>query len=167
VATVVLKLFNIVRPHFAFFGQKDAQQALVLRRMVKDLNIDVELVVSPTIRHDDGLAMSSRNAYLSPEERTAALVLSRALERARALVEDAGGRETQGVEAAVRRVLESEPRARVDYVAVVSAEDLERHDLIETETLVALAVYVGETRLIDNVIVRPQHPSRAAEGDGP
>ncbi len=167
VATVVLKLLNIVRPHFAFFGQKDAQQALLLRRMVRDLNVDVELVVAPTIRHDDGLAMSSRNAYLSPEERTAALVLSRSLERARSLVEDAGVRDTREIEGAVRRILESEARASTDYVAIGSAEDLERHDVIDTETLVAIAVRIGETRLIDNVIVRPAlQPARSDEGDG-
>lgn len=161
VATVVLKLFNIVRPHFAFFGQKDAQQALVLRRMVRDLNLDVELVVAPTVRHDDGLAMSSRNAYLTAQEREAATVLYRALEVSRALVEDDGVRNTSDIESALGKVLESEPLARVDSIAVVGAEDLQRRDVIEGETLVALAVIIGTTRLIDNIIVRPVTPGRS------
>lgn len=160
VATVVLKLFNIVRPHFAFFGQKDAQQALLLRRMVRDLNLDVELVVAPTVRHDDGLAMSSRNAYLAPNEREAATVVYRSLEVARALVEDEGVRDTAEVESALRKVLQAQPLTRVDSIAVVGAEDLQRHDTIEGETLVALAVYIGATRLIDNIIVRPAQTGR-------
>lgn len=164
VATVVLKLFNIVRPHFAFFGQKDAQQALLLRRMAKDLCLDVELVVCPIVRHDDGLAMSSRNAYLSPEERVAALALHRALEKARELVEERGERRAAEIESIVRRTIESEPPARLDYVAVVSTDDLERKDVVDGETLVALAAFVGPTRLIDNVIVKPG-AQRAAEGD--
>ncbi|MEN6526137.1 MAG: pantoate--beta-alanine ligase [Candidatus Polarisedimenticolia bacterium] len=164
VATVVLKLFNIVRPHFAFFGQKDAQQALLLRRMAKDLCLDVELVVCPIVRHDDGLAMSSRNSYLSPEERVAALALHRALEKARELVEERGERRAAEIESVVRRTIESEPPARLDYVAVVSTDDLERKDVVDGETLVALAAFVGPTRLIDNVIVKPG-AQRAAEGD--
>ena len=164
VATVVLKLFNIVRPHFAFFGQKDAQQALLLRRMAKDLCLDVELVVCPIVRHDDGLAMSSRNSYLSPEERVAALALHRALEKARELVEERGERRAAEIESIVRRTIESEPLARLDYVAVVSTDDLERKDVVDGETLVALATFVGPTRLIDNVIVKPG-AQRAAEGD--
>ena len=164
VATVVLKLFNIVRPHFAFFGQKDAQQALLLRRMAKDLCLDVELVVCPIVRHDDGLAMSSRNSYLSPEERVAALALHRALEKARELVEERGERRAAEIESVVRRTIESEPLARLDYVAVVSTDDLERKDVVDGETLVALATFVGPTRLIDNVIVKPG-AQRAAEGD--
>jgi len=164
VATVVLKLFNIVRPHFAFFGQKDAQQALLLRRMAKDLCLDVELVVCPIVRHDDGLAMSSRNSYLSPEERVAALALHRALEKAREMVEERGERRAAEIESIVRRTIESEPPARLDYVAVVSTDDLERKDVVDGETLVALAAFVGPTRLIDNVIVKPG-AQRAAEGD--
>lgn len=164
VATVVLKLFNIVRPHFAFFGQKDAQQALLLRRMAKDLCLDVELVVCPIVRHDDGLAMSSRNSYLSPEERVAALALHRALEKARELVEERGERRAAEIESVVRRTIESEPPARLDYVAVVSTDDLERKDVVDGETLVALAAFVGPTRLIDNVIVKTG-AQRAAEGD--
>ncbi len=155
VTTVVLKLFNVVRPHFAFFGQKDAQQALILRRMVRDLNLDVEMVVAPTVRHDDGLALSSRNVYLGGFEREAATALYRSLEVARALVEDEGVRDTAAIETAMRKVLAAEPLARVDYAAVVGAEDLQRHEFIDGETLCALAVYIGETRLIDNVIVRP------------
>ncbi|MBP7146684.1 MAG: pantoate--beta-alanine ligase [Acidobacteria bacterium] len=155
VCTVVLKLFNIVRPQFAVFGQKDAQQAVIIRRMMRDLNTDIELVIAPTVRDDDGLALSSRNAYLSREERVAAGVLHRALERARAMVEEEGVRDGRQVEAAVRHILEGEPRARVDYVAVVDMETLERHDTIDGETVVPIAVWIGNTRLIDNVIVRP------------
>lgn len=165
VTTVVLKLLNIVKPHFAFFGQKDAQQSVVVRRMVKDLNLDVEIVVAPTVRHEDGLALSSRNVYLGPAERAAATVLSRALSKARGMVEREGVRDARAIEQALRGVLEQEPRARVDYVAVVDANTLERIDQVTGETLIPLAVHVGGTRLIDNVIVRPPAPPRAVAGE--
>lgn len=165
VATVVMKLFNIVRPHFAFFGQKDAQQALVLRRMVRDLNLDVEMIVAPTLRHDDGLAMSSRNAYLGRDERQAATVLYRALSRVRAMIEDEGVRDTRAAETELRRMIEAEPLSRIDYAAVVRSDDLTRHDTLDGETLVAVAVWVGSTRLIDNVIVRPGTTGRVGEGE--
>jgi pantoate--beta-alanine ligase len=165
VLTVVMKLLHIVKPHFAFFGQKDAQQALVIRRMVKDLNLDAEIVVAPTVRHEDGLALSSRNAYLGPAERAAATVLSRALARARQLVEREEVRSARAVEAAVREVLAGEPRARIDYVAVVDAETLEPREEITGETLIPLAVFVGGTRLIDNALVRPPAAPRPPAGD--
>jgi pantoate--beta-alanine ligase len=165
VLTVVLKLLHIVKPHFAFFGQKDAQQALVVRRMVKDLNLDVEVVVAPTVRHEDGLALSSRNVFLGPAERAAATVLSRALARARQMVEREEVRSTRAVEAAVHEVLASEPRAKVDYVAVVDADTLARREEITGETLIPLAVFVGATRLIDNAIVRPPALPRPPAGD--
>jgi pantoate--beta-alanine ligase len=163
--TVVMKLLHIVKPHFAFFGQKDAQQVLVVRRMVKDLNLDAEIVVAPTVRHEDGLALSSRNAYLGPAERAAATVLSRALARARQMVEREDVRSTRAIEAALREVLAEEPRAKVDYAAVVDAETLERRDEISGETLIPLAVYIGSTRLIDNAIVRPPVAPRPPAGD--
>ncbi len=161
VCTVVLKLLNIVRPHFALFGQKDAQQAIIVRRMVRDLNVDVELVVCETVRQPDGLALSSRNAYLSPEDRAAATALHRALERARTLVEDEGETDAARVEREVREVLAGEPRVRVDYVAVVDEDDLQPVDRIDRPVLVALAAWLGDTRLIDNVIVKP--PRRGGE----
>ncbi len=165
VLTVVLKLLHIVKPHFAFFGQKDAQQALIVRRMVKDLNLDAEVVVAPTVRHEDGLALSSRNAYLGPAERAAATVLSRALGRARQMVEREDVRSARAIEAAVREVLAAEPRARIDYVAVVDAETLEPRGEITGETLIPLAVFVGGTRLIDNALVRPPAAPRPPAGD--
>jgi len=165
VLTVVMKLLHIVKPHFAFFGQKDAQQALVVRRMVKDLNLDTEIVVAPTVRHEDGLALSSRNVYLGPAERAAATVLSKALARARQMVEREDVRSTRAIEAALHEVLAGEPRARVDYVAVVDADTLERREEITGETLIPLAVYVGSTRLIDNAIVRPPAAPRPPAGD--
>ncbi len=161
VCTVVLKLLNIVRPHFALFGQKDAQQAIIVRRMVRDLNVDVELVVCETVRQADGLALSSRNAYLSPADRAAATVLVRALERARVLVEEEGETDAARVEREVREVLGREPRVRVDYVALVEEEDLRPVERIDGPVLVALAAWLGDTRLIDNVVVRP--PSRGGE----
>jgi pantoate--beta-alanine ligase len=165
VLTVVLKLQQIVKPHFAFFGQKDAQQALVVRRMAKDLNLDTEIVVAPTVRHEDGLALSSRNAFLGPAERAAATVLSRALARARQMVEREDVRSARAIEAALHEVLASEPRATVDYVAVVDAESLERREEISGETLIPLAVTIGSTRLIDNAIVRPPALPRPPAGD--
>ncbi len=154
VCTVVTKLFHIVRPHRAFFGQKDAQQALIVRRMVRDLNLDVELVVVPTVRHEDGLAMSSRNVALDPVQRRAATALYRALDRGRVLIEAEGVRDSGRVEQAVREVLCGEELVRIDYVAVVDTETLERPEELPAETLIAVAAWVGETRRIDNVIVR-------------
>ncbi len=154
VATVVAKLFNIVHPHFAFFGRKDAQQVIVLKRMAHDLNLDVEIVVGPTVREEDGLALSSRNVYLSTSERKAATVLRRALERARTL--HAGGeRDAVKIVTAMRAIIEAEPLARIDYLALTDTEQL---DLIETipsqkPTLISMAVYVGTTRLIDNIVL--------------
>lgn len=165
VTTVVLKLLNIVKPHFAFFGQKDAQQSIIVRRMAKDLNLDVEIVVAPIVRHEDGLALSSRNAYLGPAERAAATVLSRALAKARGMVEREGVRDARAIEAALHSVLEEEPRARVDYVAVVDANTLEEVDQLSGDTLIPLAVHIGGTRLIDNVIVRPPAASRTPAGE--
>jgi len=152
VATVVLKLFNIVRPDYAFFGQKDAQQVVILRRMVEDLNAKVEIRAMPIIRDPDGLAMSSRNVYLSAEERRAALVLSKSLEEARRMFEK-GERAAGPIREGLCRTIAAEPLARIDYAEVVNPGSLEPVERLDGEVLVALAVYVGKTRLIDNTIL--------------
>lgn len=154
VATVVAKLFNLVQPTRAYFGQKDAQQVVVLRRMVRDLNFPLELVVRPTEREPDGLARSSRNVYLNPEERVAALCLSRALHAAEAQWQ-AGARNGATLRAAMQAVLDAEPLARPDYVSVADPETLEELQAIAPGqgALASLAVRIGRTRLIDNVVL--------------
>ena len=153
VATVVTKLFHAVAPHVAAFGQKDAQQTLVVKRLARDLLLDVEILVVPTAREDDGVAMSSRNVYLSPEERRAARALPRALEAARAAVE-AGEREGAEIVRAARREIESEPLLRIDYVALVDPVRLQPAERLAGEMLLVLAVFAGTTRLIDNLPLR-------------
>lgn len=153
VTTVVAKLFNIVRPHIAVFGQKDAQQALVIKRMVRDLNFDIEIVVVPTVREADGLAMSSRNLYLTQKERTQAPVLFRSLQLAKRLIK-AGERDATKVKRTMRRLIQNEPEGRIDYVEIVDTQRLEPVKVIKGEVLIALAVYFGKTRLIDNLIIR-------------
>ena len=153
VCTVVLKLLNILRPDRAYFGQKDAQQALVVRRMVRDLDLPVEIVTLPTVRESDGLAMSSRNAYLSPAERMAAPALYRALCLARHRFErgDADAAATRrAMEASIR---EAAPMARPDYVSIADAETLDELETIDRPALVSLAVRIGTTRLIDNILL--------------
>ncbi len=150
VATVVLKLFEIVRPDLAFFGAKDAQQVLIIRRLAADLDLDVEVVTCPIVREPDGLALSSRNAYLSAEERRAALALSAGLRRAEGAVA-AGERDAARLVAGIRAALEAEPLVRVDYVEAVDPGTLEPVASIDGDTLVALAAFVGKTRLIDNI----------------
>lgn len=152
VATVVTKLFNIIQPDRAYFGQKDAQQAVVIRRMVQDLNIPVEIVVCPTVREPDGLAMSSRNTYLGPEERRAATVLFRALQAAKARYEE-GERDAERLRAVMREVIQAEPLARLDYVSVADPETLQELSRVEDRALLSLAVYIGKTRLIDNILL--------------
>lgn len=152
VCTVVGKLFNIVAPNRAYFGQKDAQQLATIKRFVKDLNFDIEIIPCPIVREDDGLAKSSRNTYLSPAERKAALILSQSLNKGKAAIE-AGERNVSNVINIIKSNLETEPLARVDYVEVVDFENIQRMDSIQGETLVAIAVYIGKTRLIDNFIV--------------
>jgi pantoate--beta-alanine ligase len=153
VCTVVLKLFHIVGPDKAFFGQKDAQQAVIIRRMVRDLDLDVKIEVRPIIRDPDGLALSSRNAYLNPAERKAALVLTKSLKEAKILMEQ-GERKTAVLIERIRARLQAEPLAREDYVTVVDPEELEPLSLIKDRALIALAVFIGRTRLLDNVMVR-------------
>ena len=150
VTTVVAKLFNIVQPTRAYFGRKDAQQLAVVRKMMRDLQRDIEIVGLPIVREPDGLALSSRNAYLSPEERTAALVLSRALNKAGELFA-AGARDAEALRRAMRELIGAEPLARVDYVSVADPATLQELDRIESSALASLAVRIGRTRLIDNV----------------
>lgn len=149
VCTVVLKLFNIVKPDRAYFGQKDAQQLAVIRRMVRDFNIDIEIVGCPIVREADGLAKSSRNTYLSPEERKAALILSRALKKGRELIRT-GETDSKRIISVMTGLIESEPLADIDYVSVVDAVTMQDVDVIESDVLVAVAVRIGKTRLIDN-----------------
>jgi pantoate--beta-alanine ligase len=154
VATVVLKLFNIVHPDVAYFGQKDAQQALIIRRMVTDLNVPVTIHVQPTIREPDGLAMSSRNRYLDPAQRHHATALYRALQRAEELVAR-GERSVPVLEQAMTALISAAPGARLDYARVLDAETLDPHSTLDRPALAAMAVYFGTTRLIDNTILRP------------
>lgn len=159
VATVVTKLFGIVRPHLSIFGQKDFQQAALVRRLVEDLNLGVEIVVRPTVRERDGLAMSSRNVYLTPGERLAAPVLYRSL-RAVAEAIERGVRDVGAVQAVMAKVLRREPGVRVDYVAVCDAGTLEPLASVTMRAVLLGAVRVGSVRLIDNLVVRP--PRRRA-----
>ena len=153
VATIVTILLNTVRPDFAFFGQKDAQQSLIIRRLVKDLAFDTEIVLLPTVREDSGLAISSRNLYLNPDEQQAAAVIHQALMRAKTAYKE-GERSPGRLEILVRSTIELEPRARVDYVNVVDAETLEHLDKLDDRSiLIAVAAYIGKTRLIDNTIL--------------
>lgn len=151
VCTVVGKLFNIVKPDRAYFGQKDAQQLATIRRFVRDLDFDIEIVPCPIIREEDGLAKSSRNTYLNPAERQAALILSKSLKLGQQAIE-AGERNAEAIINIIKTNLQTEPLARVDYVEVVDFANIQRVDKIEGETLVAIAVYIGKTRLIDNFI---------------
>jgi pantoate--beta-alanine ligase len=152
VCTVVTKLLNICRPDRAYFGEKDAQQLAVVTRMARDLDLDVHIVPCPTVREADGLAMSSRNARLTAEERAQAPVLYRALVRARELVQS-GERDVAALEGAVRAVLAEAPLGRIDYVEIVSKASLSPVALLEGECLVAVAVWFGDTRLIDNITI--------------
>ena len=151
VATVVSKLFNISEADVAYFGQKDAQQVAVIRRMVEDLNMNVKIVAVPIVRETDGLAMSSRNKYLDPGQRQAALVLSRSLDKAREML-TAGVRDSAVILAAMRGMIDSEPLAKIDYIEIVDSLTLQSVDRIESRALLAMAVRFGKTRLIDNMI---------------
>ena len=152
VATVVTKLFNLIKPHRAYFGQKDYQQSVVIRRLVADLNFDLNVVVLPTVREPDGLAMSSRNARLTPEQRKAALVLYQSLRHSEDLVRT-GETNAKAIRDEMRAMIEAEPLARIDYVALCDPETLQAVDRIEGSTLAALAVRFGSTRLIDNILI--------------
>ena len=151
VCTVVNKLFNIVQPDRAYFGQKDAQQLAIIKRMVKDLNMNLEIIGCPIVREGDGLAKSSRNTYLNPEERKAALVLNQSLKKGKELLES-GCRDAKEIRKVITEIIEKEPLAKIDYVKVVDGLTMQQVEKIEKEVLVAIAVYIGKTRLIDNVI---------------
>jgi len=161
VATVVLKLFEIVQPHFGYFGRKDAQQVRIISEMSRDLNLDSEIVVCPIVRDEDGLALSSRNAYLSGEERKAARVLHRALVAARDELA-AGTRDAVQVQNVMRRIIEAEPLAAVDYAEIVSADTFEPVVRVARPCYAVLAVFLGKTRLIDNLFIEPA-PAGAEE----
>lgn len=148
VCTVVSKLFNIVTPDNAYFGQKDAQQLAIIKKMVKDLNFDIRIVGCPIIREEDGLAKSSRNTYLNPEERKAALCLHRAVLRGQEII--AAGCSSEGVRQEMEKVILAEPLAKIDYISVVDALTMQPVDAVDRDVLVAMAVYIGKTRLIDN-----------------
>ena len=150
VSTVVAKLFNIVEPTKAYFGQKDAQQAVVIKRMVADLDMNLEVIVSPTVREPDGLAMSSRNSYLNPEERQAALVLWKSLNLAQKLWSQ-GERHAEHLRQEMTTLIQKEKLARIDYVSIADPETLEELEEINHPALVSLAVRIGNTRLIDNI----------------
>ena len=152
VATVVTKLFNVFAPARAYFGQKDAQQAAVIKRLARDLNFPVTIVVCPTVREPDGLAMSSRNSYLSAEERRAATVLYRALTAAKSRY-DAGEHDAGVLRATMQSILAAEPLARVDYVSAASADALDELDRVRAGALLSLAVRIGSVRLIDNLVL--------------
>ena len=152
VATVVSKLFHIVEPDKAFFGQKDAAQVAIIKRMVHDLDLPVEIVVGPIVREPDGLAMSSRNAYLDAKQRKEALVLSRALKRVEASIRE-GEVDTNQLTNAAKRIFAEEPEVRVDYIAVVDPDTLDPINDVANGALIAVAAYLGSTRLIDNVVI--------------
>ena len=149
VCTVVSKLFNIVSPHRTYFGEKDAQQLAVIKRMVRDLNINVEIIGCPIVREPDGLAKSSRNSYLLPTERAAAIILSKSLKAAKTAIEN-GERSGEKVKAIIREIITSEPLASIDYIELVDSNSIKSVEHIENSVLVAIAVYIGKTRLIDN-----------------
>ncbi len=152
VTTVVAKLFNIVQPTRAYFGQKDAQQAIVIKKMVADLDMNLEVITLPTVREPDGLAMSSRNTYLNPEERQAALVLYQALTLAQQLYAN-GERDAEKLRQEMLALIQKQPLAKVDYVSIADNETLDELDTVSPPALVSLAVRIGKTRLIDNVVL--------------
>jgi pantoate--beta-alanine ligase len=152
VTTVVAKLLNIVEPDKVYFGEKDAQQLSVIRKMMNDLNINIQLVSLPTVRESDGLAMSSRNARLSPEERKAAVVLWKALGLARSQWED-GQRDASQVRKAMSVLIGKEPLAKIDYISIADPQTLDEVDIVGKTALVSMAVYMGKTRLIDNIVL--------------
>jgi len=152
VTTVCAKLFNIVQPTTAYFGQKDAQQAVAIKKMVADLNMNLEIITLPTVREPDGLAMSSRNTYLNPEERRAATVLYQALSLAQKLWSQ-GEKDAQRLRDEMIRLIKKQPLAKIDYVSVADAETLDELDTVNPPALVSLAVKIGKTRLIDNIVL--------------
>lgn len=153
VTTVVSKLFNIVKPHIAVFGQKDYQQAVVIKKMTSDLNFDIKIIIAPIVREQDGLAMSSRNTYLSPAEREQALVLYQSLKMAEAEILS-GENNAEVIKQKIRQMINKKADTLIDYVEIVDSETLEFQTSIKSDVVIALAVKVGKTRLIDNIIVK-------------
>jgi len=153
VATIVAKLFNIVEPDAAYFGQKDAQQAVIIRKMAQDLNMPLSIIIAPTKRHDDGLAMSSRNIYLNSRERKSAVVLNRALEFGRKII-SSGQRNSRSIIAGIKNLIQKEPRVKIQYLEIVDSANLKPLAKVKGRVLIALAAYIGKTRLIDNIIVK-------------
>jgi pantoate--beta-alanine ligase len=153
VTTVVTQLFNIIKPHLAFFGQKDYQQAVVIQQMAKDLHLDVKIVILPIVREPDGLAMSSRNAYLSPKERTAARILYRALVTGREMILE-GERNPLKIQSHLKALIQEEPLARIEYLTICHPKTLQEVEKVKDKTLIALAVWIGKTRLIDNILIK-------------
>lgn len=156
VTTIVAKLFNIVKPHVAIFGEKDYQQLVTIRQMVRDLDYDIKIVGMPTYREEDGLAMSSRNTHLDPEERKAALCLYRSLKMASELF-NSGGKKAERIIQEIRKIIEAERLITIDYIKICDTEHLKDLTMIDREALIALAVKVGKTRLIDNIVLNPSH----------
>lgn len=152
VCTVVLKLFNIIQPDFAFFGQKDAQQVVILKKMIRDLNCRVKIIALPIVREHDGLALSSRNVYLNPEQRQAALCLYKSLRAAREMI-NSGERRSAPIVQKMKEIIRTEPEANIDYLEIVRSDSLETTDEIARDSLIALAVFVGKVRLIDNLLI--------------
>jgi len=152
VCTVVLKLFHIIQPDLAFFGQKDAQQVIILKKMVQDLSCNVKISALPIVREDDGLALSSRNVYLNPEQRQTALCLYKSLQEARQMI-DSGERRTAPILQRMKEIVLTEPETRIDYLTIVHAASLEPMDDISIDCLIALAVFIGKVRLIDNILI--------------
>jgi len=157
VSTVVLKLFEIVQPHFAYFGRKDAQQVRIISEMVQDLNLDTEIVICPVVREADGLALSSRNAYLNAEERRTSTVLHRALVAVRHEL-SVGVRDAMQLQTLMQRIIAAEPLANVDYAEIVSADTFEPVVRVARPCYAVMAVFVGKTRLIDNLLIEPASP---------
>jgi len=155
VCTVVLKLFAIVRPDVAYFGQKDAQQAVIVKKMVRDLNLDVEVRILPTIREKDGLALSSRNIYLTKDQRKAALCLFWSLEKGKSMIES-GERDPHAVKTEMERIIRQQALADLDYIAIVDLDNFETLYKVNKESVIAVAVYIGKIRLIDNMVVQPK-----------
>ena len=154
VATVVTKLFNIVKPHVTIFGQKDYQQLTVIRQMVRDLNLDIEVIGAPTVRESGGLAMSSRNTYLTPDQRISALSLNKSLQKAQTLVEN-GLKDADKIIDTAAELIRSHPETEIDYITICDPETLDDMKTIDKPALMALAVKIGKARLIDNMILNP------------
>ncbi|MCL2703806.1 MAG: pantoate--beta-alanine ligase [Defluviitaleaceae bacterium] len=163
VCTVVNKLFNIITPDRAYFGQKDAQQSAVINRMVRDLDMDVEIIRCPIVRENDGLAKSSRNIYLNPAERSAASILSKAIFEGERLV-TSGERNPEKVISVMEAIIETEPLAKIDYIKIVDSSSIEKINIIQGSVLAAIAVFIGKTRLIDNFIFEAQGLREAYNG---